>query len=126
MLEARRRAVRIKSVPIGAKDVRRLTSRDLDEFYARLASAGGRSGKGMHSTTRHHFHSLIRAALNQAIRWRWLSPHGGRDERALRLAPYRCLARCPSVAGQAVPTEVPPKPLHQGEAPDQVLGASVA
>jgi integrase len=22
----------------------------------------------------HHFHSLIRAALNQAIRWRWLSP----------------------------------------------------
>jgi integrase len=74
MLEARRRADRIKSDLIGAKDVRRLTGRDLDEFYARLASAGGRSGKGMHSTTRHHFHSLIRAALNQGIRWRWLSP----------------------------------------------------
>lgn len=74
MLEARRRAERIKSDPIGAKDVRRLTGRDLDEFYARLASAGGRSGKGMHSTTRHHFHSLIRAALNQAIRWHWISP----------------------------------------------------
>jgi integrase len=74
MLEARRRAERIKSDVIGAKDLRRLTGRDLDEFYARLASAGGRSGNGMHSTTRHHFHSLIRAALNQAIRWRWLSP----------------------------------------------------
>ncbi len=55
-------------------DLRRLTGRDLDEFYARLAARGGRSGFGMHPTTRHHFHSLIRAALNQAIRWRWLAP----------------------------------------------------
>ncbi len=60
--------------PARAKDLRRLTERDLDQFYARLAVVGGRSGKGMHSTTRHHFHALIRAALNQAIRWRWLSP----------------------------------------------------
>ena len=74
MLEAQRRAERIKSDLIGGKDVRRLTGRDLDEFYTRLASAGGRSGYGMHPTTRHHFHSLIRAALYQAIRWRWLSP----------------------------------------------------
>jgi integrase len=88
MLEARRRAERIKSDPIGAKDVRRLTGRDLEEFYARLASAGGRSGKGMHSTTRHHFHSLIRAALNQAIRWRWLSPPNPASEaQAPALAP---------------------------------------
>ena len=88
MLEARRRAERIKSDPIGAKDVRRLTGRDLDEFYARLASAGGRSGYGMHPTTRHHFHSLIRAALNQAIRWRWLSPPNPASEaQAPALAP---------------------------------------
>jgi hypothetical protein len=55
MREARRRAALIKADPIAGKDTRRLTGRDLDEFYARLASAGGRSGKGMHSTTRHHF-----------------------------------------------------------------------
>ncbi|HEX6391963.1 MAG TPA: site-specific integrase [Acidimicrobiales bacterium] len=88
MLEARRRAERIQADPISAKDVRRLTGRDLDEFYARLSSTGGRSGKGMHSTTRHHFHSLIRAALNQAIRWRWLSPPNPASEaRAPALAP---------------------------------------
>ena len=88
MLEARRRADRIRADPIGAKDVRRLNGRDLDEFYARLASAGGRSGYGMHPTTRHHFHSLIRAALNQAIRWRWLSPPNPASEaQAPPLAP---------------------------------------
>lgn len=79
MLEARGRTERIKSDPIGAKDVRRLTGRDLDELYVRLASAGGRSGHGMHPTTRHHSHSLIRAALNQAIRRGW----GGDDLVAL-------------------------------------------
>ncbi len=42
----------------------------------------------MHSTTRHHFHSLIRAALNQAIRWRWLSPPNPAGEaQAPALAP---------------------------------------
>ena len=88
LLEARRRAERIKADPVASKDLRRLTGRDLDEFYARLTVVGGRSGKGMHSTTRHHFHSLIRAALNQAIRWRWLSPPNPATEaQAPALAP---------------------------------------
>lgn len=74
LLEDGRRTAYIYADPIGNKDVRRLTGLDLDEFYARLAGAGGRSGRGRHTTTRHHYHALIRAALNQAIRWRWLSP----------------------------------------------------
>ena len=99
MLEARRRADRIKADPIGAKDVRRLTGRDVDEFYARLASAGGRSGYGMHPTTRHHFHSLIRAALNQAIRWRWLSPPNPASEaQAPPLAPGERIPPTPEEA----------------------------
>jgi integrase len=99
MLEARRRAERIKCDPIGGKDVRRLTGPDLDEFYARLASVGGRSGKGMHSTTRHHFHALIRAALNQAIRWRWLSPTNPASEaQAPALAPEERVPPTPEEA----------------------------
>jgi integrase len=74
LLEAGRRAAVIKADPVGHMDIRTLTGRDLDQFYARLATRGGRSGTGMHSTTRHHYHALIRAALNQAIRWRWLVP----------------------------------------------------
>jgi hypothetical protein len=54
-LEDRRRATRIKDDEIGNKDVRRLTGLDLDEFYARLAFDRGRSGKGRHSPTRHHY-----------------------------------------------------------------------
>jgi len=42
----------------------------------------------MHSTTRHHFHSLIRAALNQSIRWRWLAlPNPATEAQAPALAP---------------------------------------
>ena len=86
--EARGRATRVKADPIATKDIRRLTGLDLDEFYARLASTGGRSGYGMHPTTRHHFHALIRAALNQAIRWRWLAPpNPAGDAQAPPLAP---------------------------------------
>jgi integrase len=88
LLEARRRARDIGADEIGGKDIRRLTGRDLDEFYARLAAAGGRFGRGRHTTTRHHYHSLIRAALNQAIRWRWLSPPNPAGEaQAPALAP---------------------------------------
>jgi integrase len=88
LLEARRRARDIGADEIGGKDIRRLSGRDLDEFYARLAATGGRSGRGRHTTTRHHYHSLIRAALNQAIRWRWLSPPNPAGEaQAPALAP---------------------------------------
>jgi integrase len=88
LLEARRRARDIEADEIGGKDIRRLTGRDLDEFYARLASSGGRSGRGRHTTTRHHYHSLIRAALNQAIRWRCLLPPNPAGEaQAPALAP---------------------------------------
>lgn len=99
LLEARRRATDIKDDEIGAKDVRRLSGLDLDEFYARLASEGGRSGKGRHSTTRHHYHSLIRAALNQAIRWRWLSPPNPASEaQAPPLAPQERVPPTPAEA----------------------------
>jgi hypothetical protein len=49
-------------------DVAKLTAGDLDEFYARLAA------RGLSTTTGHHYHALIRASLNQAIRWGWLVP----------------------------------------------------
>jgi integrase len=99
LLEARRRADRIKDDAIGAKDIRRLTGRDLDEFYARLANSGGRTGKGLHTTTRHHYHSLIRAALNQAIRWRWVSPPNPAGEaQAPALAPEERVPPTPEEA----------------------------
>jgi integrase len=99
VLEATRRAARIEADEIGGKDIRRLTGYDLDEFYARLASRGGRGGKGLHSTSRHHYHSLIRAALNQAIRWRWISPPNPAGEaEAPPLAPDERIPPTPAEA----------------------------
>lgn len=101
LLEDRRRADRIAADPIGSKDIRRLDGRDFDEFYARLAATGGRRGNGLHSTSRHHYHSLLRAALNQAIRWRWLAPPNPIGEaEAPRLAPEERLPPTPEEARQ--------------------------
>jgi integrase len=111
LLEDRRRAAQIAADPIGAKDIRRLTGLHLDEFYARLAREGGRSGRGRHTTTRHHYHALIRAALNQAVRWRWLSPpNPAAEASAPALAPDERVPPTPEEArrlGLAI-TEVNP------------------
>lgn len=74
LLEGRRLAERIAADDIGSRDIRRLTGLDFDAFYLRLGSTGGRGKDGLHVTSRHHYHALMRAALNQAIRWRWLPP----------------------------------------------------
>ena len=62
LLEARR-IVREVAEALGSKDLAKLKAFDLDQYYAGLAR------RGLSPTTRHHHHSLIRAALNQAIRW---------------------------------------------------------
>lgn len=67
LLESRR-IVREVAEALGSKDLAKLTAFDLDQYYAGLAR------RGLSPTTRHHHHSLIRAALNQAIRWGWLAP----------------------------------------------------
>ena len=135
LLEARRRARDIKADDISGKDISRLTGRDLDEFYARLAATGGRSGRGRHTTTRHHYHSLIRAALNQAIRWRWLSPPnpaGEAEAPALapdeRVPPTRRGSPPPGAGGQRGqprPRGVDLRGRHHRDAPRRDLRAAL-
>lgn len=61
-------AKRIKKVTkLADKPLSRLTARELDEFYLQLQS------EGMTPATLHHHHRLIRAGLNQAVKWDWVA-----------------------------------------------------
>ena len=60
-------ARRIKASPIGSKAVTKLTARDIE-----LAYSGWRA-EGMTPATVLHHHRVLRAALNQAERWGWIT-----------------------------------------------------
>jgi integrase len=60
-------AGRIKASAIGTKTVARLTTRDIDVVYSSWRV------EGMTPATVLHHHRVLRAALNQAERWGWIS-----------------------------------------------------
>ncbi len=60
------KAGRIKCARIASKAVAKLTTRDVDLFYAQLRA------EGMTPATLIHHHRVLRAALNQAERWGWI------------------------------------------------------
>jgi integrase len=60
-------ARRIKASAIGTKTVPRLTTRDIDLAYSSWRA------EGMAPATVLHHHRVLRAALNQAERWGWIS-----------------------------------------------------
>ena len=61
----RTKAKRIQASTLANKMVTKLTAKDLDEFYLRLKS------DGLSPSSVHHFHRILRAALNQAVKWGW-------------------------------------------------------
>ncbi|HSH60097.1 MAG TPA: site-specific integrase [Acidimicrobiales bacterium] len=73
----------------------RLRTADLDAFYAALRERGGRGGRPLAVSTVRRVHSVVRAALEQGVRWGWL-----RENPAARASP-----------GPGQPAEVrPPAP----------------
>ncbi len=78
----------IAADPLGARSLRRVGVKDLDDFYARL----GQSGRS--AATVQRYHALLGAALQQATVWGWIPRNVAR------------LASPPSVPN--LPREVPP------------------
>ncbi|HUZ10734.1 MAG TPA: site-specific integrase [Acidimicrobiales bacterium] len=68
----RSKIARIKAHPIAAKQVAKLTARDLDAFYGEMLAGG------MSSATVQHYHRILRAALGQAERWEWITRNPAR------------------------------------------------
>jgi integrase len=76
----RAKANRIKAGPLGDIEVPKLTTRDLDSYYNALLK------DGMSPATLMHHHRVIRAALNQAKKWK-MTPENPADDVDLRTAP---------------------------------------
>lgn len=66
-------------VPVlGAVQAARVTTADLDSFYRSLLERGGPNGPYAPATIR-RIHGIIRRALNQGVRWGWLSTNPASD-----------------------------------------------
>jgi integrase len=63
----RAHAKRIQASPLAGKPVAKITAKDLDDYYLLLR------GEGLSPANVPHYHATIRAALNQAVRWGWVS-----------------------------------------------------
>ncbi len=45
----------------------------LDRFYAQLLAAGGQVGRPLSAGSVRKVHTMLRLALDQAVRWQWLA-----------------------------------------------------
>lgn len=63
----RAHAKRILAGPLANKSLTKITAKDLDDYYLLLRA------QGMSAANVPHYHATIRAALNQAVRWGWVS-----------------------------------------------------
>lgn len=68
-----RRTVAYYLAPLLPIRIDRLRTADIDAFYAALRERGGRGGRPLAVSTVRRVHSVVRAALEQAVRWEWLS-----------------------------------------------------
>jgi integrase len=69
----RAKVKRIKASNIANKSVAKLTAHDIDVFYMQLRT------EGMSPATLMAHHRVLRAALNQAERWQWVSSNVARQ-----------------------------------------------
>jgi Phage integrase, N-terminal SAM-like domain len=58
---------------LGPVPLRKLTAIDLDRFYADLRAEGGRDGGPLAPRTVKRVHNIVRRALQQAVRWGWMT-----------------------------------------------------
>jgi integrase len=66
--------IRTQIIPaIGKVRLARLTTAQLDHFYARLRQSGGRDGKPLAPATVRQVHAIVRRALQQGVRWGWIA-----------------------------------------------------
>ena len=57
----------------GRVSLRRLRTADLDAWYARLRRSGGVKGRPLAPNSVQRIHAVLRRALNQGMRWGWIS-----------------------------------------------------
>lgn len=58
---------------LGATPVRSLGVQEIDRLYSQLRKGGGQGGKPLTPATVRRIHAVLRRALQQALRWGWLT-----------------------------------------------------
>lgn len=58
---------------IGGLPLKKLRAWELDRFYDQLLAGGGTNGRRLSPGTVRKVHTVLRLALEQAVRWRWLT-----------------------------------------------------
>jgi len=58
---------------IGGTPLKKLRAWELDRFYSQLLVGGGRNGTPLSPATVRKVHTVLRLALEQAVRWQWLA-----------------------------------------------------
>ncbi|HEX8771800.1 MAG TPA: tyrosine-type recombinase/integrase [Acidimicrobiales bacterium] len=67
-----RRIIDTKLVALGRVRLDKITAASLDAFYGQLRAAGGAGGRPLSGATVRRIHVVVRAALEQGVRWGWL------------------------------------------------------
>jgi integrase len=88
---------------LGHLDLVKLTTADIDDFYAHLLRAGGRDDRPLAPGTVARVHSVLHRALAQAVRWEWIWLNPASNATPPRVAPSEI--RPPSPEQVAVPLE---------------------
>ena len=72
-LENRRIIDSVLVPTLGAQKLSRLRTADIDAFYGRARTGKLGNGKPLAASTVRKYHAVLRSALQQGVRWEWLS-----------------------------------------------------
>jgi len=72
---------------LGHLDLAKLTTGDIDDFYAYLLRAGGRDDRSLAPGTVARVHAVLHRALAQALRWEWIWLNPASNATPPRVAP---------------------------------------
>jgi integrase len=72
---------------LGYLDLAKLTTADIDDFYAHLLRAGGRDDRPLAPGTVARVHGVLHRALAQAVRWDWIWLNPASNATPPRVAP---------------------------------------
>jgi integrase len=72
---------------LGHLDLAKLTTADIDDFYAYLLRAGGRDDRPLAPGTVARVHGVLHRALAQAVRWDWIWMNPASNATPPRVAP---------------------------------------
>ena len=98
---------------LGHLELAKLTTLDIDDFYAHLLRAGGRDDRPLAPGTVAHVHGVLHRALAQAVRWDWIWLNPASNATPPRVPPSEVRPPSPSqVVALLAWTKREDPPLH--------------